>query len=80
MAKGLTRLSEQVEEFHKQIKEIEDEKEKQFYAQAYSRRENSNFFVITRTFSRYQDTGDKQRILYDFGENSLILKILPSSL
>lgn len=38
MAKGLTRLSEQVEEFHKQIKEIEDEKEKQFYAQAYSRR------------------------------------------
>ena len=32
MTKGLTQLSEQVEEFHKQIKEIEDEKEKQFYA------------------------------------------------
>ena len=65
MAKGLIGRNEQVEEFHKQIKEIEDEEEKQFYAQAYSRRENSKLLGITERFSRHQDTGDKQRILYD---------------
>lgn len=64
-------MNEQVEEFHKQIKEIEDEKEKQFYAKAYSRRKNSKFFGITERFSRHQDTGDKQRILNDFSENVL---------